>query len=265
MKVYRIVPDILYEFDSRDYRGPEGVYNLDGKFFYQCHEEKIDHQGCNSLSPYLEEESKFFYLFPEDAIKYGERVLRCWYARLVEYDIPEELVVANAGFGLYGYYGDKEGPYAVETAIPCSKLGSNDKYLYSPKKEELEDLILKSYDESFNLHKYFWNPNYKKNTEGIVKSAYDRIAKCRDCRIADTTFLTGNIWGFYIPDQKKSIKYLGEHGLILDSSFEGEEKRNFITRDVRELLRSKAFKEVNEVIRERIPEYIKIYQKTKEN
>ena len=262
MKLYRIVPDILFGVGPSDYRGVEGIYNQVGRIFYRCHEEKIDYQGCNSIYPYLEEESKFFYLFPEDAVKYSERVLWVEYARLVEYDIPEELVIANAGFGLYGYHGDNSGPYAVETAIPCSQLGSDKKIFISPDKEELKDLILASYEESFNLCKHFWDSNCERDEEKVViERAYDRICKCGDCRIVETSFLTGNIWGFVTTSQKESIEYLKEKGLELDYTPEGEEKRGFILKDVRKMLRSKPRKEVNKIIRERIPEYIKIYQK----
>ena len=63
----------------------------------------------------------------------------------------------------------------------------------------------------------------------------------------------------------KSVEYLKEKGMNLDYSSEGEERRDFIVRDIKELLNFKSRKEANRIIRERIPEYIKIYQKTKEN
>ncbi len=270
MKVYRVVPDIFDIKEPSDCRGMESIYNQAGYILYRRHKGKVNHQR-NSISPTLNEESKFFFLFPEDAIRFGPEVTHTNLARLVEYDIPQKLVIANAGIGLYGDEG-VIGPMAVETAIPYSQLGSGETSVTSFDTKYKRKLAADSYSETVDLYKHFFDKDMadtvRKRREAL-SGAVDlmKFDKCySNCYVVKSDFLTGNMWGFVTSMQGDSIKRLKEKGLELDTSLEGKVARNFIVKDVKELLNrepSTSFQTVNSIIQEKIPEYIKIYQKTK--
>ena len=120
MKVYRIIPD---SFTVRNYIEDinglnenevictEDIYynmgyvSLSNKKYRYAN--KIITMLINSKNGDLNKMGRYFYIFPEDAISYGPQALRglrdfsfgC--ARLVEYDIPDELIMKYYGCGTY--------------------------------------------------------------------------------------------------------------------------------------------------------------------
>ena len=262
MKLYRVAPDIFDEMRI-DNRSSEAVFNKGGYAFYQWIGHVRDYNGENSIYKGLREESLYFYLFPEDAIKYGPKLFYSDMAKLIEYDIPEELVIANAGIGIYG--SDDDG-IAVETAVAYSKLGDKQIDTYDISDDEREKMLLDCYQDSRDLQKHFYGKDMPGDRENIIKSypfthATSLLRCCGLYSVAKSKFLTGNMWGFVASMKDKSVEYLKEKGMSLDYSSLGEERRNYILKDLDELIKSASHNEVNKIIRERIPEYIKVYQK----
>ena len=261
MKVYRVAPDIFDKLRI-DSRANEAVFNKGGYAYYTWIGEVKNYKEENSIYGGLKEESLYFYLFPEDAIKCGPSFMYSKMARLIEYDIPEELVVANAGFGVYD-----PDDIALETAVAYSKLGDIEIAAYDGiSDEEKEKMLLDCYQDSRDLQKHFYGIDMPDDREDIIKShsfthAVSVLRTCGFANVVKTDFLTGNMWGFVSDMKDKSVEYLKEKGMNLDYSSEGEERRDFIVRDIKELLNFKSRKEANRIIRERMPEYNKIYQK----
>ena len=270
MKLYRVLPDILY--NSRESRGSETIFNQGGYAMYDLRVYKNNYNGENSIYKGLKEASMYFYLFPEDAIKFGTQIFYGNAFRLVEYDIPEELIIENAGIGIYGSDCFGIGPIAAETAVAYSKLGDKVICPGDLDEETKRKMILDSYKETISLQKFFFDNDILSDLDEYVESYEYRDAyrHIRDNKISlvKSPFLTGNMWGFVEGFRDKNKEYLGERGLILDYSSEGEERRKFVLREVKAYIDEKAFPNfgnINMMIRNAIPEYIKIYQKTKEN
>ena len=195
MKLYRVAPDIFDEMRI-DNRSSEAVFNKGGYAFYQWIGHVKDYNGENSIYMGLREESLYFYLFPEDAIKYGSKLFYSDMAKLIEYDIPEELVIANAGVGIYG--SDDDG-IAVETAVAYSKLGDKEIDTHDISDDEREKLLLDCYQDSRDLQKHFYGKDMPKDREDIIKShsfihATNLLRCCGLYNVAKSKFLTGNMW-----------------------------------------------------------------------
>lgn len=266
MKLYRVLPDIL--FKSREHRGSEAIFNHGGYAMYDLRVYKEDYKGLNSMYKGLKEPSMYFYFFPEDAIKVGTQIFFGNAFRLVEYDVPEELIIENAGIGIYNVDDFGIGTIALETTVPYSKLGDKVICPGDLEDEEKKKMILDSYKETIRLQKFFFNRDILSNLDEYAESYEFRDAyrHIRDIKfsLVKSPFLTGNIWGFVEGHRDKNKEYLGERGLILDYSPEGEEKRKFVLREVKAYIDKEAFPDLNKVnkmIRNALPEYIKIYLK----
>lgn len=146
-----------------------------------------------------------------------------------------------------------------------SKLGDKEIDTHDINDDEREKMLLDCYQDSRDLQKHFYGKDMPKDRENIIKShsfihATNLLRCCGLYNVAKSKFLTGNMWGFVASMKDKSVEYLKEKGMSLDYSSLGEERRNYILKDLYELLGSKTHKEINEMIQERIPEYIKRYQ-----
>lgn len=128
MKVYRAIPDLFVtngKLEQRSLRGLEGIYYQAG---YSSFVNKMGYHAYNSIAKDIKNEGKYFYLFAEDAIQEantligGYHRLRMDTCLVIEYDIPEDIVLKIIG---YGDYTDGIQPlYLIETYIEKSDFGN---------------------------------------------------------------------------------------------------------------------------------------------
>ncbi len=145
MKVYRSVYNSESEVSKymkrqMHYRNSSGFF-LDDDYYLQGVNTFFEKgYGC-----------KFFFLYVEDAFryKYSERNRYSFY--IIEYDIPEELLIPNVGLGLYSKMLSNEINFiTVEFAVPISKLSEYDQKKRTPfvTGKKLEIAYLGDYNES---------------------------------------------------------------------------------------------------------------------
>lgn len=128
MKLYRVLANSFLSkgrLDETNPTGLEGIYYTMGYTYFR--EERCLH-AYNNIYKTITEAGKYFFLFFEDALKYGTGLLNCFHQlyniqsfTIVEYDIPIEIVLKNIGYGDYTDSIIKE--YAIETYINQSDLG----------------------------------------------------------------------------------------------------------------------------------------------
>jgi len=169
MKIYRAVPNGFLtgaRLDTNDKVGSEALYYEMG---YTPFSENLGHHDFNTLD--CENlQGKYFYLFAEDAISEGNKLI-LGYLRLrndtcsiLEYDIPADIVMKHIGYGDYSY--DVFPLHLMETFIERDDFGStvtssNEiseseklKYLMSFFKKSLETIDAYGYDSSYDLDYY---------------------------------------------------------------------------------------------------------------
>ena len=112
MKIYRVIPDTFTRgerINETDYIGLEDIYYNGGYISFR--EKQIVHKANtiyrNISNEDKEKKGKYFYLFPEDAVMRGYTVLNVFHNLkttnfiIVEYDIPEDLILQCIGYGNY--------------------------------------------------------------------------------------------------------------------------------------------------------------------
>lgn len=128
MKIYRVVPGTFTtgkRLNSTELTGIEDIYY---KIGYASFLGKRGFHKYNNISASLKEEGKYFFLFFDDAVFEGSNLvggfhrLRMDTCSIIEYDIPEDIILKHIGYG--DYTRDIFTNHKVETFIEKSDLGS---------------------------------------------------------------------------------------------------------------------------------------------
>lgn len=127
MKLYRIVPNsILTDSTSTDIINKINIEDIYYKMGYASFSDRhrkhsFNSLNCNNL------QGKYFYLFPEDAILHGKRLMSGYHRldtniwTILEYDVPTDIVMKHLG---YGNYTDSICPLLlIESFIEKNDLG----------------------------------------------------------------------------------------------------------------------------------------------
>ena len=280
MKVYRVLPDpysissdgtIIVNSYPGDHRDIEGIYNKSGAVSLERGINKG--LGANSIGENLKEPSKYFFIFPEDAVKCSYILLPYnQFSRIVEYDFPEELVLENVGLG------DYEGNVVVETAIRCSAFtGERFKYK-SVSVDEQKKLVLRYLQDDYLMHQKYINSTFTYDDELIkkcIKTDYNVNILYFDCNsiLTKSEYLSKNMYTIFRLFKQKPIEYiqkmnteiLDDMGLKLDYSNEAVEERLSLFKDLDGVdntyyIPISSFKQ-NNVVRQRVHEFYKNHTK----
>ena len=131
MKVYRIIPDsFVIENRVRNISGLNETKNIATEDIYYNMgyvslsnkkypiANKVIDMLVKSKNGDFDKMGKYFYIFPEDAVMFSTQLFHIFHrvksncARLVEYDIPDELIMKYYGYGTYD--GAAGNEYAAE-------------------------------------------------------------------------------------------------------------------------------------------------------
>lgn len=128
MKIYRVVPNSFTtnkRLDSLESTGFEDIYY---KMGYSSFLGKRGYHMYNSLSDSIKGEGKYFYLFFDDALLQGNNLIQGFHrlkadtCSIIEYDIPEDIILKNIGFG--DYTDTIFTNHIIETFVEKSDLSS---------------------------------------------------------------------------------------------------------------------------------------------
>ena len=272
MKLYRVLPDAYSisgkKIETKRYPGNdlffEAIYNNGG---YTSLELSINSgQGGNSIGKDLKEPSKYLYLFPEDAIKCANMILPSnKFARIVVYDIPEDIALQNVGLGNY------RGKVVIETAVGVSNF-TGERSKYRDLEDKHEELILAHLKDTMDIYRYHFDKTFSMSDEEIINifnTDYRINILDYDCNsvLTKSDFLTGNIYPFinshssFEEMQKMNVEYLKDKGLTLDYSKDACEERESLLANLNSLPNLyydsiSSFRD-NDVVRDRVKTYIK--------
>lgn len=127
MKIYRVVPDSFVtgeKLNQHSLTGVEDIYYMAG---YTSFLGKRGYHDFNNLDINPSKDGKYFYLFAEDAIEEASKLILGYHrlsmatCSLLEYDVPEDIIIKNIG---YGDYTEDIFPWLlIETYIDKEALG----------------------------------------------------------------------------------------------------------------------------------------------
>ena len=229
MKVYRIIPDsFLLENDRGKMAGLKESKNICTEDIYYnmgyvtLNDKK--HDSANTAFKMLEKSSdinkmgKYFYVFAEDAIVQSYILIYFYHkiktngARLVIYDIPEDLIMKYYGYGSYKMMFGKTDIaecYVTEDNFKGKVISSNEisiedkrKALLKSLKQTLQGLTVDTYLEPLN--EYFCEVfktndlkevlnDEKKLKEILFNSTYYKKFIKKEVNIVKTPYITGNV------------------------------------------------------------------------
>jgi len=126
MKIYRVVPSSLLTNERLNSTNLTGIEDIYYKMGYTSFLGKRGFHVYNNLEISPTDEGKYFFLFFDDALFQGFNLisgfhrLRMDNCSIIEYDIPEDIILKNIGYGDYteGIFTE----YKVETFIKKNEL-----------------------------------------------------------------------------------------------------------------------------------------------
>lgn len=128
MKLYRVIANSFLSKQRLEEVNPTGLEGLYYAMGYTSFRGEKGLHTCNNIYKSITEVGKYFFLFFEDALKYGAGLLNGLHClniiqsfTVVEYDIPIEIILKNIGYG--DYTNSIIKTYAIETYINKSDIG----------------------------------------------------------------------------------------------------------------------------------------------
>ncbi len=124
---------------------------------------------------YVEEDCKYFYLFPWDALlnsKYIGNIYSDMEISILEYDIPQDILIECLGFGYY------DGCHIPEFQIPTSKLRNNNP-IFQKCDDELFNQLLGAFQKRAQMFFEKIRPFLMQqlNDQEISQQRYEQIEK----------------------------------------------------------------------------------------
>lgn len=127
MKIYRVVPDSFATGEKLNTDKKVCSEDIYYKMGYIPFSNKPTRHDYNNLQC-EGKQGKYFYLFAEDAIQEGKALINIYHRlradtfSVIEYDVPEDIIMKNIGYGNYTF--DITPLFLAETFIEKCDLGS---------------------------------------------------------------------------------------------------------------------------------------------
>lgn len=158
MKIYRVVPDSFAtgkRLNANEKVSSEDIYYKMGYIPFSNKRARHDYNNLHCE----DKQGKYFYLFAEDAIQEGRTLINVYHRlradtfSVVEYDVPEDIIMKNIGYGDYTH--DIMPLFLAETFIEKCDLGSSIITSDQVEKNEiLRNLILVFTDSLKRIQEY---------------------------------------------------------------------------------------------------------------
>lgn len=128
MKIYRVITNTFTTARVRLGLTPTALEDIYYDMGYISLLGNASFHKCNNIYENISGDGKYFFLFPEDAILIGNQLLKIYHGLfyidtflVVEYDVPNELILKNIGYGDYSNYWSRK---ILETFIEKEDLGN---------------------------------------------------------------------------------------------------------------------------------------------
>lgn len=156
MKVYRVMPDSFYlkNYLSGNNTAFEDIFYKMGYISFREENKHSYNTIYKKLSSDEKKFGKYFFLFVDDALWHGLFLLKSFHCMridtfmIVEYEIPDELVLKHIGYGDYSKSAFKE--LVLECFVTKSDLEGLKISSLNLKKEEKEQALLNSFKSSLD-------------------------------------------------------------------------------------------------------------------
>lgn len=255
MKVYRVVANSFtnpLSLDRHENYGLEEIYYTLG---YTSFVGKRGYHTCNNLYQNIKEEGKYFYLFVDDAIERGKDIINALHKInaynfvILEYDIPEELILKHIGAGNYSI-GIMQ-TWASETYIQKSDLNGPVLKTSQISKEKKSEALVETLNNTLKALISFddWGmldiENYKEmfgvssldsvvdNKEFLLEFMQERNfyqwALYESGELVQCPYITGKVVPVshqfigYHREHEAAKEYLGQYGIDVDYSDEHQQ------------------------------------------
>lgn len=252
MKIYRVAADFYDPYFLRNFGHKHSFESIYYKLGYTPFHGEIERGFVNNIGERMQEEGKYFFLFPEAAYKCARDIvchqfpeIYSWTSKILEYDFPIETVFDLIGYGVYHFADWQE----IETNIPKSKfcgervmsntmeeeykkeafkMACNEIFEFLNSFRKMQNKALLNYDDFIQKvvnQDRFYDDFMNDNLE-LYKSPHLTGNYWNMCMIADERFLRTNLSG-------DTVKDLSENGLVLDFSHNAITKREEILCEIR--------------------------------
>lgn len=253
MKVYRIVPNAFFSGERLEASRHIALESLYYKMGYIPFSNKPGNHDFNTLNC-QDLQGKYFYLFAEDAIFQGNKLIRGYHnlsndtCSLLEYDVPEDLIIKHIG---YGDYTDGIAPlYLIETFLEKGDISSTSISSDEISKDDKTNCIVESFRDSLgvlgecggysykDLEYYqdlFWRSDLGSIAEDELRDAllnsalyYEFLKQKRE--LLSSPFITGNIApvnmefiSYELASDRRIMDYYQSNGLTCNITKEHRE------------------------------------------
>lgn len=219
MKIYRVVPDSFVtgrKIYQQSLTGVEDIYYMAG---YTSFLGKRGYHEYNNLGDCKDKDGKYFYLFAEDAVQEASKLIGGYHrlqmntCSILEYDVPEDIILKNIGYG--DYTEDIFPLHLLETYLEKSDLGqeiiateelseeAKTAYLVDTLSESLEriqKLDFSAYDDKRFYKEYFNVDNLdsimadkEKLREAILRSNFYHAFQKENGELIKSPYITKRI------------------------------------------------------------------------
>lgn len=187
MKLYRVIPNPLtsssyanapnFSFESLYYS--LGYTSFTGEIYKGC---------ANKFLKPIEEEGKFFYMFPEHAIEYLPLYPffnNCF--KLVEYEFPEDIVYDNIGVGEYGYSSiyDRKFEFPKSESYIKKQLFGNAVKATTLSSEEKISAFLENFRDTIKAFDVLNDVRGLGKSQILIDLGYDSVDDIPDDKLID--------------------------------------------------------------------------------
>lgn len=219
MKIYRVITNTFTTARVRLGLTPTALEDIYYDMGYISLLGNASLHKCNNIYENISGDGKYFFLFPEDAILIGNQLLKIYHGLfyidtflVVEYDVPNELILKNIGYGDYSNYWSRK---ILETFIEKEDLGNKIITTDSIGIERKTQSFINRFSDSiqkicdFNIYKQYDFDYYSKvfETDDLneIKNDRDKISEMllnselyrnfinKNLTLVETPYTTGKI------------------------------------------------------------------------
>ncbi len=259
IKVYRVFQDHLnFLLKSFSYHPDDLYYYLGCTPLYG----EIRRGGDNTIGDRQREEGKYFFLFPEDALRCSPILLHdvCYTAKVMEYEFPISTVFDNIGTGFYNQHYGCLFFGRVTELIVCKSLIKGERI----SSEDIDDSLkreaaMKSYSDTLEIYKYddiweSWGVKDKSEVRELNETRLNtRIGKFvnEKNQLIKSDEITGKVITIINRgrsqrnDFDKNIELFAKKGIVLDYSDEAQKLRT----DINWAISARKYEEAKQMIK----------------